>query len=104
MGEAVDLLSPVMGGKRLAQRMVRMLVRHGLLERCKPLTYRAVDLQEYLDREAAEYIASRLRRQGREATLEGRILRVEGACNDELKRLAENLGYTVYCSSSPSSS
>ena len=106
LGEAIDILRPVAGGKRLAERLVKMLVRHGLLERCRPLEYRAINPLSYLDREAAEYIAGRLRRKGVEAELLDGVLRVRvdsETCN-QLRRLAERLGLGVECYSDSSSS
>lgn len=67
LGEIIDVLAPLLGGKRAASRMARMLARLGLLRRCAPLSYEPVDLREYLDRLLLLYLAGRLRRRGLEA-------------------------------------
>ncbi len=77
LGEAVELLRPYMGG-RVAERLVRRLVKQGFLERIRPLVYRAKPLEELLDEAAAVYFAGRLRRRGFEAYAEnGRIIIID---------------------------
>ncbi len=74
LGEAVEMLRPYMGG-RVAERLVKRLVKQGFLERVKPMVYRARDLVELLDEAAAVYFAGRLRRRGYEAYADdGRII------------------------------
>ncbi len=74
LGEAVDILKPYMGG-RVAERLVKRLVKQGFLERVKPLVYRAKPLTRLLDEATAIYFAGRLRRRGFEAYAEdGRII------------------------------
>ena len=74
LGEAVDILKPYMGG-RVAERLVKRLVKQGFLERVKPMVYRARDLVALLDEATAIYFAGRLRRRGYEAWAEdGRII------------------------------
>ncbi len=77
LGEAIDVLKPYMGG-RVAERLVKRLVKQGFLERVKPLVYRARPLEEILDEATAVYFAGRLRRRGFEAYAEnGRIIVVD---------------------------
>lgn len=71
LGEAVDLLAPMLGGKRLAARMVKRLVRQGFLERVEPLRYRARSIDELLLDALLHYMASRLRRRGYRVEVRG---------------------------------
>jgi len=64
LGEAVDLLAPLLGSKRVATRLVKRLVKQGFLERVAPLSYRARPLEQLLEQAMLEYFASRLRRRG----------------------------------------
>ncbi len=64
LGEAVDILAPILGGKNIATRLVKRLVKQGFLERIKPLTYRAKCIEELLDEALSIYFAKRLRRRG----------------------------------------
>ena len=74
LGEAVDILRPYMGG-RVAERLVKRLVKQGFLVRVRPLVYKARSLTELLDEATAVYFAGRLRRRGFEAYAEnGRII------------------------------
>jgi hypothetical protein len=75
LGEAVELLAPVLGSRNVASRLVRRLVKQGFLVRIAPMTYRARRLTELLDEALAVYVAKRLRRQGVEAKAEkGRVV------------------------------
>ncbi len=79
LGEAVDLLAPMLGGRRLAVRMVKRLVRQGFLERVEPLRYRVRDIDELLTNALLVYLASRLRRRGfRVEVREGYVCVLEG--------------------------
>lgn len=64
LGEAVDLLTPLLGSKRVTTRLVKRLVKQGFLERVAPLSYRAKPLEQLLEQATLEYFASRLRRRG----------------------------------------
>lgn len=64
LGEAVDLLTPLLGSRRVATRLVKRLVKQGFLERVAPLLYRARPLEHLLEQAMLEYFASRLRRRG----------------------------------------
>lgn len=70
LGEAVDLLTPLLGSKRVATRLVKRLVKQGFLERVAPLSYRAKPLEQLLEQATLEYFASRLRRRGLNAYIQ----------------------------------
>ncbi len=78
LGEAVELLAPLLGSRNVATRLVKRLVKQGFLERVAPLTYRARALTELLDEALAVYFARRLRRQGVEAYAEAGRVVIEG--------------------------
>jgi len=70
LGEAVDLLAPLLGSRRVATRLVKRLVKQGFLERVAPLQYRAKPLEQLLEQAMLEYFASRLRRRGFDAQIQ----------------------------------
>ncbi|AEM39742.1 hypothetical protein Pyrfu_1889 [Pyrolobus fumarii 1A] len=79
LGEAVEILKPYMGG-RVAERLVKRLVKQGFLVRIRPLVYRAKPLTQLLDEATAIYFAGRLRRRGYEAYAEnGKIIVADDA-------------------------
>ena len=87
LGEAVEVLEPVIGSRRVASRLVKRLVKQGFLVRVRPLVYRARPLEELLDEALAVYVAKRLRRRGFEAYAEGGRVVVED-CISVPERLA----------------
>ena len=102
LGELVDTLRPLLGGRRAATRMVKMLARLGLLRRCGPLSYEPLDLHEHLDELLLRYLAGRLRRRGLEASYdeEKHLLAIEEAVEDlcrALEPLASVLGAKLEC-------
>jgi len=64
IGELLDVLKPIMGGKRLASSMIRRLVRMRLLEKCGPMSYRPIGIDSYLTSVTIPYVLSRLKRRG----------------------------------------
>ena len=74
LAEAVDVLAPLIGSKRVASRLVRRLVKQGFLVRVKPMTYRARRLEEVLDEAVRVYFTGRLRRRGCAVYEGGRLL------------------------------
>ncbi len=64
LGEAVDVLAPLIGSRNVASRLVRRLVKQGFLERVRPLVYRAKPLEDVLGEAMVIYFRGRLKRRG----------------------------------------
>jgi len=89
-GDLVDLVSTVIGSKRVSRNIIRHLIRQGLLEREKPLFYCIKDFDEVFRKVLVEYIAGRLRRRGVECAVEnGKIVVHSDYCSqvEPLKRI-----------------
>jgi len=100
-GEAADVLYLLTGSRRLAQRLLRTLVRQGYLKRVQPLVYSVRDLDEVLGDALGHYIASRLRRRGIEASYDPRrrliTVRDDAIECDKMNKMFRDLGYGVEC-------
>ena len=100
-GEAADVLYLLTGSRRLAQRLLRTLVRQGYLKRVQPLVYSVRDLDEVLGDALGHYIASRLRRRGIEASYDPHrrliTVRDDAIECDKMNKMFRDLGYGVEC-------
>lgn len=96
-GEALQLLRSVLGSKKVADNVIRGLVKQGLLRRIRPLYYEVPDIYSILDEAAVGYIALRLRRRGIEAYVDERekCIRVENGAGNELSEIVNSLGYSL---------
>jgi hypothetical protein len=93
-GEAVDALRAIFGSKKVADTVVRSLVKQRFLERLRPLLYRIRSPDEVLSEAAVGYIVSRLRKRGLEAHIspEGCLA---GEIPEDARRVLAALGARV---------
>ncbi len=86
LGDAVELLTPLLGSRNVATRLVKRLVKQGFLMRTAPLRYKVRGMEELFDEALAVYFAKRLRRMGYDARAEGGRIVLE-SCNKFPERL-----------------
>jgi len=84
LGEAVDILAPLLGSKRIAAKLVKRLVKQGFLERTASLSYRAKPLEQLLEQAMLEYFAYRLRRRGFDVQVQDNHIIVSCSTSEKL--------------------
>jgi hypothetical protein len=103
-GEAVDAVRAVVGSKRVAENIVRGLIRRGLLERVQPLRYRVRGLEEVLDEQLVRYVGGRIGRRGYDVEgIDVENMRIVVVCSGEasckeldlLKKVGVRIGINI---------
>jgi len=77
-GQALDIVRGVVGSRKVADSILRQLIRRGLLRKTGNMSYIVVEPDVLFHKVLVHYIAGRLRRRGLEAYVEDDRIVVRG--------------------------